>query len=221
MFHPEHSRPYPAPQTLVRTASQRAREEVEQAPEQEATEPLHPETAPVAAEGASQDLLHHRSPAEEASSLSSQVTQSQDHSEEEDEQSEEDRIVTEGKPPTPPDSDSDGNDMAGDDDKDNDKVAEVGGKPLEFNGKNWDAFMLQLRLHFALNSKKYPDDAKKVMTAISYIKKEPAASWVAHRTRQAFFKADGVAIRTLWGGLKGDCSSSLKRAKGYNKRRGL
>ena len=30
-----------------------------------------------------------------------------------------------------------------------------------------------------------------------------------------------VAIRTLWGGLKGDCSSSLKRAKGYNKRRGL
>ena len=87
-------------------------------------------------------------------------------------------VADEEEAPSPPPSPSvpDSDDMAGEDDKDNDKVAEVGGKPLEFDGKNWDAFMLQLRLHFALNSKKYPDDAKKVMTAISYIKKEPAAS---------------------------------------------
>ena len=30
-----------------------------------------------------------------------------------------------------------------------------------------------------------------------------------------------VAIRALWDGLKGNCGSSLKRAKGYNKRSGL
>ena len=67
-----------------------------------------------------------------------------------------------------------------------DKPSGLGGKPTDFNGKNWKKFRTQIDLYLFTNCEKIKTDDDKIACVLSFMKYDKAPTWAEYKIDQAF-----------------------------------